>query len=168
MDFFKLVEARFSAMSYLPKKIAQADLDRILATTFKAPSAGNLQAYKIAVITDKAKREDLAGACAQEPPAQSPVSLIFLADLECSAKKYRDRGARLYAIQDATIAAAYCQLAATELGIGSLWIGNFDSKEAMRLANAGEYEIPVAVITLGYTKEKPGKKERRKPDEILK
>jgi len=162
MDFFELTQKRFSARSYIDKPIENEKLNKLLATINSAPSAGNLQSYKIAVIEDKKKREDLAYASGdQNFISEAPIVLIFLADLKTSGKKYGDRGMRLYAIQDATIAAAYAQLAATELGLASVWVGKFESQEVMRIANAGEYEIPVAIIPVGYTNEKPEKKERK-------
>jgi site-specific recombinase XerC len=51
-----------------------------------------------------------------------------------SAAKYRERGARLYAIQDATIACAFAMLAATALGLGTVWVGAFDD---VRVMNGG-------------------------------
>lgn len=169
MDFFELIKNRFSARSYLPKEVEKEKLDKILLAASLAPSAGNLQAYKIVIVSDHRKREELAYACMeQNSVSTAPVSLIFLADLKASGKKYGDRGMRIYAIQDATIAAAYAQLAAAELGLGSVWVGGFESIEVMRIANAGEYEIPVAVIPIGYTNEKPTKKARKSLGSLVK
>jgi nitroreductase len=38
----------------------------------------------------------------------------------------------------------------------------------MRLSNAGEYEVPVAVLPIGYTNEKPEKKTRKKLEQLVK
>jgi len=38
-----------------------------------------------------------------------------------------------FAIQDATLATAYSQLAAQGLGLSSIWIGMFDEKKVMNV-----------------------------------
>lgn len=169
MDFSELVKKRFSARSYLPKEVEKEKLDKLLGMVSLAPSAGNLQSYKIAMITDKSKKEELAFACMEQNfIADAPVVLVFLADLRTSGKKYGDRGMRMFAIQDATIAAAYAQLAAADLGLASVWVGTFETQEVMRLSKAGEYEVPVAVLPIGYTNEKPDKKSRKKLEQLVK
>ncbi|MFA6530321.1 MAG: nitroreductase family protein [Candidatus Micrarchaeia archaeon] len=169
MGFFELIKNRFSARSYLPKEVEKEKLDKILLAASFAPSAGNLQAYKIVIVSDKRNREELAYACnEQDYVADAPVSLIFLADLKASGKKYGDRGMRIFAVQDATIAASYAQLAVSELGLASVFVGTFETMEVMRIANAGEYEVPIAVIPIGYTSEKPEKKVRKSLEKLVK
>jgi nitroreductase len=169
MEFTKLIQERFSARSYLPKEVDKKTLDRLLSMVNTAPSAGNIQAFRIVVMTDKQKKADLAHACNdQEFIAQAPIVLVFLANLRESGKKYGEMGMRLFAIQDATIAATYAQLAATELGLASVWVGAIETQEVMRLAGAGEYEIPVAVLPIGYTNEKSTKKERKPLEKLVK
>ncbi len=169
MDFPEIIKKRFSARSYLPKEVEKEKLDKLLSMIALAPSAGNLQAYKIAVITEKQKKEELAYACMEQNfIADASIVLVFLADLRTSGKKFGDRGMRLFAIQDATIAASYAQLAATELGLATVWVGTFETQEVMRLSNAGEYEVPVAVLPIGYTNEKPDAKKRKKLEQLVK
>ena len=92
---------------------------------------------------------------------QAPVALVFTADQQRSASKYEERGFEFYSMQDATIAAAYSQLAATALGLSSVWVGGFDPLEVSRLVKAGPYEVPAAIIPVGYPGEDPGRAPRR-------
>jgi len=41
----------------------------------------------------------------------------------------------LYCVQDATLAAAYAQLAATALGLATCWVGAFDEAAVRRVAD---------------------------------
>ena len=50
---------------------------------------------------------------------------MFCADPTRSATAFGERGAKLYALRDTTIAAAYAQLAIVAAGMGSIWIGDF-------------------------------------------
>jgi len=165
MDFFETVEKRRSVRAFEKKGVDAKMIRKILDTVNLAPSAGNLQAYKIYVVRNKKVKDDLVLACMeQDSVLQAPVVLVFSADKIRSQLKYSDRGYDLYAMQDATIAAAYCQLAATALGLGCVWVGAFDPLEVSRLIGAGEHEMPVAVIPVGYPAEMPegaGRKDLR-------
>jgi nitroreductase len=48
-----------------------------------------------------------------------------------AAAKYRERGARLYAIRDAMIACVFAMLAATAVGRSTIWAGAFDEAAAL-------------------------------------
>jgi nitroreductase len=166
MEFFETVDSRHSVRSFEKKKVDAKTIRKILDTVNLAPSAGNLQAYKIYVV--RREKEDLMLACmGQESVALAPVVFVFCADKMRSESKYHERGYELYALQDATIAAAYCQLAAAALGLGSVWIGRFDPLEVSRLLNLGEHELPVAVIPIGYPAEKPKRNGRKDLRELV-
>ena len=79
-----------------------------------------------------------------------------------SAMKYGRRGQDLYALQDATIAGAYAQLAATALGLGSTWVGAFHEEAVRRAVGIPAVEIPVAILPIGYPGETPGPTPRRR------
>jgi nitroreductase len=133
-----------------------------------APSAGNLQSYKVYVVrNDEAKDEIMMASSDQECIVQAPLVLIFCA-VRNPNLKYGERGADLYSVQDATIAAAYAQLAATEEGLGTVWVGAFDSLEVARIINADSYEVPVALIPLGYPADNPRPRERKPIAELMK
>jgi nitroreductase len=162
MEFFDVVKNRHSIRAFKDKKVEEEKLQRILESANAAPSAGNLQAYEIIVAKEQKKKADLAGAAfSQEFIAEAPVVLVFLASPKKSSEKYGKRGSGLYSIQDATIACAYAQLAATALGLGSVWVGAFDPEEVATVVNAKE-EIPVAILPIGYSDEKPYCTSRRK------
>lgn len=162
MDFFETVDRRRSIRVFQEKDVDVQMIKQILDTVNLAPSAGNLQAYKVTVVKSKKAREDLMFACLdQECVAQAPVVFVFSADKKQSEVKYELRGYELYAVQDATIAAAYCQLAATALGLSSVWVGGFDPLEVSRLISAAPEEVPVAVIPVGYPDEAPERNARK-------
>jgi len=168
MDFFDVVHNRRSIRAFSDKKIAPETVHRILETANLAPSAGDIQAYIITIVRDEEKKHELAiAALDQEFVGRAPVVLVFSADNKQSELKYGDRNYELYAIQDATIAAAYCQLAASALGLGTVWVGGFDTLEVSRLIGAQEEEVPVAIIPVGYPNEKPERTSRKELKELV-
>ena len=102
----------------------------------------------------------------QEFITDASVVLVFLADKSISERKYGKRGADLYSIQDATIAAAHSQLAATALGLGSVWVGAFEPHEIAELVGAKPHEEPIAIIPIGYPAETPKERKRKHLGEI--
>jgi len=59
----EIITNRRSIRSYKSDKIEDYKLDYILEAFRKAPSAKNLQPWKLVVVKNKHKREDLATAC---------------------------------------------------------------------------------------------------------
>lgn len=168
MDFFETVKKRKSIRAFLDKEIEKEKLDKLLETINAAPSAGNLQSYKIALVRNKQLKQAVAeGALRQGFIAQAPLALVFLADKARASSKYGERGANLYALQDATIAAAYAQLTATALGLATVWVGAFETEKIAKLIKATEHEIPVAIIPIGYAAEQGHPKKRRKQSEMV-
>jgi nitroreductase len=165
MDFFNVLDKRRSVRKFKSKPVEKENLLKILEAANSAPSAGNLQAYRIVVVEDETAKEELAQASlGQDFISRAPVVLVFLADRKSSSRRYGERG-ELYSLQDATISASYAQLAATALGLGSVWIGAFDEEKVKQILNKEELK-PVAIIPIGYPDEKPGKTPRRSLDEI--
>lgn len=156
MEFFEVIEKRRSVRSFLNKEIDDKTLNEILETVNLAPSAGNLQAYRIVVVRNQELKQKLATASHdQDFIVDASVVLVFLADKNASKGKYGQRGVELYSIQDATIAASYSQLAATALGLGSVWVGAFEPEVIAKLVDAKPHEEPIAIIPIGYPADIP-------------
>ena len=167
MKFYEVLQKRHSVRDFDKKEVEQEKIQKILEAVTRAPSAGNLQAYKVYVVRSaEAKEAMVPAAHYQKFLSQAPVLLVFCADKARSLAKYAERGAELYAVQDATIAAAYSQLAATAEGLSSVWVGAFDSLEVSRIVKAGPHEVPIAIILLGYPKGKAEATDRRPVKEI--
>jgi nitroreductase len=168
MEFCELVRARHSVRAFTARPIEPEKLQAILAAANRAPSAGNLQAYEIYAVRNCAKLKLLARAVVgQDFIAQAQVALVFCAHPARSAVKYGPRGASLYCLQDATIACAYAQLAATALGLGSVWVGAFDDVAVRQAIGVGKDLQPVAILPIGYAGEKPDKTTRRPLNELV-
>ncbi len=168
-DFFETVRHRHSVRSYqsdLP--VEKEKLNAIIETACSAPSAGDLQAYKIIVVSNNEKRQALSNA-AQEQSfiSEAPICLVFCSEPDRSAEKYGDRGHDLYAVQDATIAAAYAQLAVVAAGMASTWIGYFDEAMVKQIIELEDGLTPIAMLSLGYPAELPEPTTRRRLDEIV-
>jgi nitroreductase len=169
-DFFETVRHRHSVRRYqADMAVEEEKLHAILETACAAPSAGDLQSYTIHVVREPAARERLRAACPEDHTfvLDAPLSLVFSADGERSAKRFGTRGRALFAVQDATIAAAYAQLAAVAAGLASAWVGRFDAGTMRALLGLADTFEPVAMICVGYPAELPALTPRRRLDEIV-
>ncbi|MBE2293891.1 MAG: nitroreductase family protein [Phycisphaerales bacterium] len=167
-DFFETVRHRHSVRKYqADMPIETEKLHAILEMACAAPSAGDLQSYRIVVVCDPSTRAALAHvAREQDFIAEAPVCLVFCADPSRSATTFGERGARLYALQDTTIAAAYAQLAIVAAGMGSIWIGDFDEERARTILQLEPGLTPLALLSLGYPAELPEPSPRRRLDQV--
>ena len=165
MEFLEVVKKRKAIRKYLDKSVSDELVSKILETVNLAPSAGNLQAFKILIIKNKNKKKKVSEICFdQEFISEAPVVFVFLAKPKEAGKQYGERGEVLYAIQDATIAATYTILTASSLGLSTCWVGAFDKDDLKKELNT-EF-LPICVIPLGYGAENPKRRPRKKISEI--
>jgi nitroreductase len=168
MEFNDVIKNRHSIRTFNDRPVEPDKLQQILETANLAPSAGNLQAYEIYVVTDLKKRDGLScAALAQDYIAKAPVALVFCTHPELTQGRYTERGTRLYTVQDATIACAFAMLAATNLKLGSVWVGTFDEKVVRMIIGAPESQEPVVILAIGYPDEFPEQHPRRSLEQLV-
>jgi nitroreductase len=167
LEFVEVLTRRRSVRAYKPQVVEEDKLKRVFEAANLAPSAGNLQAYKVQVVRNQKKRDELAKAAhGQGFIAQAPVCLVFCADPDRSTAKYGKRGRELYSVQDATIAGAFAMLAAVDLDLSTVWVGDFDEKKVQQILGLKSAR-PVAMFSLGYAAEQPEASPRRAIEEIF-
>lgn len=167
MEFNDVILKRHSIRTFTDQPVEADKLQRILETANLAPSSGNLQAYEIYVVTNVKKRDSLScAALAQEYVAAAPVALVFCTHPELTQGRYTERGTALYTVQDASIACTFAMLAATDLGLGSVWVGTFDEKVVRLIIGAPESQVPVVILAIGYAAEFPDQHPRRPLEEL--
>jgi nitroreductase len=168
MDFFDVVKERHSIRGYRDQPVEQEKLQQILESINRAPSAGNLQAYEVYLVCDvKHKTALVKASYDQEFLAQAPSVLVFCSHAARSAGRYGKRGADLYCVQDATIACTFAMLAATALGLSTVWVGAFDEDAVRRIVGAPQAHRPVAMLPVGYAAEAPRIRSKRSLNELV-
>ena len=168
MDLFEVIEKRHSIRAFLDTPLEAEMVERIIQAAMRAPSAGNLQAYEIFLAETPAIRSALAQASLdQDFIASSPLALVFCTVPARSQVRYGPRGANLYALQDATIACSFAMLAATALGLTSVWVGAFDDRRVLRALGDPPGLMPVAILPIGYPAEEPEIRPRRAIHEMI-
>ena len=168
MEFFDVVRERHSIRAYESRPVEPAKVQQILEAVNRAPSAGNLQAFEIYLICAEHRKAALVRASGdQEFLAEAPVDLVFCAHAARSAVRYAQRGEGLYSVQDATIACTFAMLAATALGLSTVWVGAFDEDQVRRAIGAPQGHRPVAILPLGYPAGEPRLRPRRDLSDLV-
>ncbi|HXZ46986.1 MAG TPA: nitroreductase family protein, partial [Pseudolabrys sp.] len=113
MEFAQTLDRRRSVRVYRHWVADRRRIRAILDAMLLAPSAGDLQSYRVVIVENAKTMSALADAAyGQRFIAQASIVFVFFADPERSAAKYGQRGRVLFSLQDATLAAAYAQLSA--------------------------------------------------------
>jgi nitroreductase len=162
MDFFEVVSKRRSVRSYAKDPVTEDELNRILEAVNAAPSAGNLQAYEVVVVTKTSTKKKLAkAALGQNFIAEAPVVLVFLANPRRSEHEYGIRGRELYCILDVAIAAEHAHLSCVPLGLSSVWVGAFSEEAVAEAVSAPPYMRPICLLPVGRPRQTPAPAPRR-------
>jgi len=174
MEFEEVIKKRRSVRKFKQKEISDEKILEILRLAQLAPSAGNLQAYRVKIIKNEETRKKISAATymtlkdgMQEWIFNAPAILVICADPKESEARYTERGRDLYSVQDATIFASYLQLVLTSMGLASTWVGAFHEEDLKKMLNIPEDLKIVALIPFGYSDEKTEPRERKKVVEIL-
>jgi nitroreductase len=95
---------------------------------------------------------------------QVPLLIIGCSQLDIIANRIGSRvtGIEYYQI-DLGIAMEHMVLKATELGLGTCWIGWFNEDKLKKILNIPKKIKVSAMLAIGYPKEEPSKKRSRKP-----
>ncbi len=149
----EIFKKRKSVRSFSDRLVEEEKFQEIIKAANSAPSAGDLKAREIIVITNSELRKKMSEAAhGQKQVMEAPKLLVFVALPEQSAKKYAERGRELYAMQDATLAAGFAWLEAVEHGLSASWVGGFDEKEVQKILDLSQNQKPIAILPIGYEK----------------
>lgn len=164
MTFLDIITKRYSVRDYADTPVEEEKLLKILEAGKWAPSACNIQPCTIIVIRDGATKLKLRPAYNRDWFVSAPVILSVCVD-RLSAWVRSDGVS--YGFVDAAIVIDHMVLAATELGLGTCWIGAFKTQEAKKALRLPENVEPVAFMPLGYPKGQAPKKKRKELEKLV-
>jgi nitroreductase len=151
MEFIDLIHKRRSIRNFTLQSINDETLKIILSAGMTAPSAMNKQPWEFVIVKDDNLKKEVAKISQYaQMTLQSPVSILVCADIE---KAFLDNH-----YLDCAASIQNMLLAATALGIGSVWTGiskeKGEQKESFKkIFNLPKHIEPIAYIVLGYTEQ---------------
>lgn len=165
MKFDDLITSRFSVRSYTSEKVDKSIILEILKAARMAPSAVNFQPWQFIVITEKEDLNSIHEVYHRSWFKEAPVCIVVCADHSQSWKRKSD--GKDFAAVDAAIAIDHLVLKATELGLGTCWICNFDVEMARKKLELPDHIEPIAIIPIGYTTSEAPKKTRKDLSQLV-
>ena len=164
-NIFNVMLNRRSQRKFENKEVENWKLDIIFAAADTAPTAGGFQGFEIYHIKNDDIKIKLVIAANKQPYVNSPVVLVFCMNPSRVKMQFPSNILEKFSIQDATLAAAYAQLAAHSLGLSSIWIGMIDEREVMKAI--GTDLIPSSILCIGYPKKILQPKSKRTLSELI-
>lgn len=165
MELKKLINQRFSVRSYQQKEVEHEKLFQVLEAGRMAPSAVNYQPWFFIVINDKEMLNKIYRCYKGQWIQEAPLIIVACSDHAQSWNRYAD--GKDSADIDVAIAVDHMTLMATELGLGTCWVCNFDSNECSQILKLPRNIEPVVFLPLGYPNESVPEKERKSLSDIV-
>lgn len=165
MTFKDICLKRQACRNYLPKGIEKEKMDYILECARLAPSACNFQPWTLYLL----QSEDAvikAQQCYSRDWAKTAPAFIVVC-IKHSEEWVRPSDGKQHGIIDAAIIAEHICLAASETGLSTCWVCNFDIQKTKELFAIPENEEPAILIPIGYSEEPIREKSRKSLSEIV-
>jgi len=151
-DILEVIKRRRSIRKYTAEPVSKEQIQALLEAAMAAPSASNRRPWEFVVITDEKRLEALR---ARLPFGRynAPLAIIVCADMR---RAYPGPG-RDFWIADCSAAMENILLAATGMGLGSVWVGVYPIGLLIRavasLLNLPEQVVPLGVAYIGHPAE---------------
>ena len=155
-DFFSVIRERHSSRAFTEEPVSDADIETMLRCAMQAPSAANERPWEFIVIRDKQVLAQVGDINSWAGFAKN-APLGILVCLNTQKEKEKGMG-----IIDMGICSENLMLAATALGLGSVFTGIYPYRDRMegfsKLCGLPDYVEPVGLIVIGHpriTKHEP-------------
>ena len=166
MKFIELAEKRRSIRSFKTDAVPDELLNEVLQAGILAPTAKNLQPFQFIVVRAEAGLDALAAAYPAPFFREAPVAIVacVVSEQGWVRSRHDDKN---YAEVDTSIAIDHMSLAATDLGLGTCWIGAYDPVAVSQVMDLPENVSPLAILLVGYPNEAGRDKNRKSLKELV-
>ena len=174
MEVLEAIKTRRSIRNYTTDPVDDQTLATVLEAARWAPSWANTQCWRFVVVRDSATRSKLADTLSETNPARDPIRnapLVIAACAELGKAGHKggvpstDKGD--WFMFDVALAMQNLVLAAHSLGLGTVYVGLFDAKEAAKILAVPQGYCAVAMTPLGYPAETRDPRPRKELSEIV-
>ncbi|MBQ6044279.1 MAG: nitroreductase family protein [Bacteroidales bacterium] len=159
--FSEMVSTRYTCNSFIDRKINPSKIDKMLKVARIAPSQGDCPSIHVWAVTSD---EALARMREVHPTFNAPA--VFMVGCDRAKAWVRRFDNKSSADTDAAVVSMHILLEASDLGLGTVWLSEFDpAKVAELFPETAGYEI-TALLAVGHPdpNEEPGiNKNERQP-----
>lgn len=158
MDTFEAIRTRRTTRTFLPTKVPDETIGKILEAGRLAPSARNLQPWHFIVIQDSGVLKQLGALC---------TTGRFIERASCAVAVVTDPTNSWHEI-DGARAVQSMELAGWNEGVGTCWIGSMERDRIKDLLAIPKGLHLLTILPFGYAVETnaPRRKTKKRPDEV--
>lgn len=171
----QIIAARRSVRAFRKDRAVPKEYIEAMAEAARlAPSACNSQTWRFIAVTDanvidRIRQEAMRPVIPNKWLSQAPLLMVGCARLDIVANRIGAKvtGTEYYQI-DMGIAMEHMVLKATEMGLGTCWIGWFNEDKIKAILDIPRGVKVPALLAVGYpADEAPGKRSRKSMEKIL-
>jgi nitroreductase len=151
MTVVEAILKRYSCRSYADRAVEDEKLAQVFEAARLAPSAKNLQDWRFVAVTNR-------------PEVFGKAGVMIVA---CSNSDYVMTCGQAVGPIDVSIALEHISLQATELGLGTCWIGSFEAEKVREILGIPQGVAIIELMALGYPAGEGGRKTGREPIENI-
>jgi nitroreductase len=190
MELIDAIKARRSIRKFRDDPVPDEIIDELLEAGRLAPSGSNLQPWRFIIVKSEEAKRELEGVTPYRFAVRAPVLFVCCADLTASGMRDKriteliESGAftavdmddpnsgkygrslsesisvKGYLSLNVAIAIEHIVLRATDLGLGSCWIGRFDQEKTKKILGLGDDIFVVLLLPIGYPAQEPAQRPR--------
>ena len=163
MELYDVIKNRKSIRRYRNEPLPDGALERILEAGRLANSAKNRQEWAFIIVTDSETKAALVPACHDQSFVAEAAAVI----VGCATDEYTMRCGQPAHVIDTSIALDHIQLAATEEGFGTCWLGSFYQDQVKCILKIPDKISIIGILTVGIPDEGGDPKSRKRLEEIV-
>lgn len=152
MDAIEAIYKRRSIRNYLVKQVERDKIIFLLKAATAAPTAANSQPWEFIVIDEAEKLTELKEKLVFAR-YNAPAAIVVCGNMKLS---FKGPGQEMW-VQDCSAATENILIAATSIGLGSVWVGIYplesNIKSLRKILNIPEHVIPLSIVYVGYPAE---------------
>jgi len=154
----EVIQKRKSIRKFNAGSLSDEQLQTLMEAAQLAPSASNMQPYEFIIVKDDKLKAQLVKKGSIQPFV-TKAAVIFIGIGDPSREKW-------YKV-DIGIAIEHLALEATELGLGSCWIGSFDEEKVKEVLKIPAEKEVIALLPIGIPGQDPPARPRKSLDDLF-
>lgn len=157
MNTLEAIYKRRSIRKFTEEPLSEEQIDILLRAAFSAPTAANAQPWEFIVITENEIMEKLKEKFIFAR-YNAPCAVVVCGNMDLA---FKGQGKDMW-VCDCSAAIQNMLLAATDIGLGTVWIGVYpiesNIKPVKKLLDIPDHVIPLSIIYIGHpAEEKEGR-----------
>jgi nitroreductase len=163
MEFFDVLEKRYSCRDFKDREVEQELIDKILEAGILSPTAVNFQPEKIYVCKSNDILEKFKTACKYTFNAK----LVFVIAYDTNISWKRKSDNKEFGMVDAAIVTTNMMNAITALGLGSCFVCSMHEEQVEKILGLPDNIKVMALLPTGYPNEFKAHNKRKDKKEIV-